>query len=98
MSLREIGKKITARFGATAESAVTRAVEHARGYITHGTLFEELGFFHIGPVDGHNLDVLVPVLKNIKAVEEGPILLHVITRKGHATSRRRSRTTATTAW
>ncbi len=83
MSLREIGKKITARFGATAESAVTRAVEHARGYITHGTLFEELGFFHIGPVDGHNLDVLVPVLKNIKAVEEGPILLHVITRKGH---------------
>jgi 1-deoxy-D-xylulose-5-phosphate synthase len=83
MSLRDMGKRLTAKFGKTVEDSVTRAVEHARGYITHGTLFEELGFYHIGPVDGHNLDVLVPVLKNLKAATEGPILLHVITRKGH---------------
>jgi 1-deoxy-D-xylulose-5-phosphate synthase len=83
MSLRDMGKRLTAKFGKTVEDSVTRAVEHARGYITHGTLFEELGFYHIGPVDGHNLDVLVPVLKNLKSTTEGPILLHVITRKGH---------------
>ena len=83
MSLRDMGKRLTAKFGKTVEDSVTRAVEHARGYITHGTLFEELGFYHIGPVDGHNLDVLVPVLKNLKSATEGPILLHVITRKGH---------------
>jgi 1-deoxy-D-xylulose-5-phosphate synthase len=83
MSLRDMGKRLTAKFGKTVEDSVTRAVEHARGYITHGTLFEELGFYHIGPVDGHNLDVLVPVLKNLKSATDGPILLHVITRKGH---------------
>ncbi len=83
MSLRDMGKRLTAKFGKTVEDSVTRAVEHARGYITHGTLFEELGFYHICPVDGHNLDVLVPVLKNLKSATDGPILLHVITRKGH---------------
>jgi 1-deoxy-D-xylulose-5-phosphate synthase len=83
MSLRDLGKRLTAKFGKTVEDSVTRAMEHARGYITQGTLFEELGFFHIGPVDGHNLDVLVPVLQNVKAAQEGPILVHVITRKGH---------------
>jgi 1-deoxy-D-xylulose-5-phosphate synthase len=83
MSLRDMGKRLTSRFGKTVEESVTRAMEHARGFITHGTLFEELGFYHVGPVDGHNLDVLVPVLKNLKAATDGPILLHVITRKGH---------------
>ena len=83
MSLRDMGKKLTSKFGKTVEQSVTRAIEHARGFVTHGTLFEELGFYHIGPVDGHNLDVLIPVLKNLKAATDGPILLHVITRKGH---------------
>ncbi len=83
MSLRDMGKRLTSKFGKTVEESVTRAMEHARGYLTHGTLFEELGFYHVGPVDGHNLDVLVPVLKNLKAATDGPILLHVITRKGH---------------
>jgi 1-deoxy-D-xylulose-5-phosphate synthase len=83
MSLRDMGKRLTAKFGKTVEESVTRAVEHARGYITHGTLFEELGFYHVGPVDGHNLDVLVPILQNLKAATDGPILLHVITKKGH---------------
>ncbi len=82
-SIRDIGKRLTARFGKTVEDSVTRAVEHARGYLTHGTLFEELGFFHIGPVDGHNLDHLVPVLRNVRDAKDGPILVHVITRKGH---------------
>jgi 1-deoxy-D-xylulose-5-phosphate synthase len=83
MSLRDMGKRLTAKFGKTVEESVTRAMEHARGFITHGTLFEELGFYHVGPVDGHNLDVLVPILQNLKAATDGPILLHVITRKGH---------------
>jgi 1-deoxy-D-xylulose-5-phosphate synthase len=83
MSLRDLGKRLTAKFGKTVEDSVTRAMEHARGYITHGTLFEELGFYHIGPIDGHNLDVLIPVLQNAKAAQDGPILVHVITRKGH---------------
>ncbi len=83
MSLRDMGKRLTSKFGKTVEDSVTRAMEHARGFLTHGTLFEELGFYHVGPVDGHNLDVLVPVLKNLKAATDGPILLHVITRKGH---------------
>ncbi|MGL4438203.1 MAG: 1-deoxy-D-xylulose-5-phosphate synthase [Bosea sp. (in: a-proteobacteria)] len=83
MSLRDMGKRLTAKFGKTVEESVTRAIEHARGFITHGTLFEELGFYHVGPVDGHNLDVLVPILQNLKAATDGPILLHVITRKGH---------------
>ncbi len=83
MSMRDLGKRLTSKFGKTVEESVTRAVEHARGYITHGTLFEELGFYHVGPIDGHNLDVLVPVLQNLKAAKDGPILLHVITRKGH---------------
>jgi 1-deoxy-D-xylulose-5-phosphate synthase len=83
MGLRDVMKKMTSAFGKTVEDSVTRAVEHARGYITQGTLFEELGFFHVGPVDGHNLDVLVPVLQNLKTAQQGPILLHVITRKGH---------------
>ncbi len=83
MSLRDVGKRLTRRFGKTVDDAVTRAMGHARGYFTNGTLFEELGFMHIGPVDGHNLDQLIPILQNVKAAKEGPILVHVMTRKGH---------------
>ncbi|MDP7601770.1 MAG: 1-deoxy-D-xylulose-5-phosphate synthase, partial [Rhodospirillales bacterium] len=58
--------------------------EYARGILTGGTLFEELGFFYIGPVDGHNIDHLLPLLKNLRDTEEeGPVLLHVVTKKGH---------------
>jgi 1-deoxy-D-xylulose-5-phosphate synthase len=57
-------------------------VEHARGYVTGGTLFEELGFYHIGPIDGHNLEHLIPVLRNVRDHGEGPVLIHVITQKG----------------
>jgi 1-deoxy-D-xylulose-5-phosphate synthase len=82
MSLRDVGKRLSKKFGKTIDAAVTRAVEHTRGYMTNGTLFEELGFIHIGPIDGHNLDYLVPILENVKNFPDGPVLIHVITQKG----------------
>lgn len=82
MGMRELGKKMTAYLGKRVDRAITRAVEHARGYVTGGTMFEELGFYHIGPIDGHDLSSLVPVLKNVRDNAKGPVLIHVITRKG----------------
>ncbi|MBN9079101.1 MAG: 1-deoxy-D-xylulose-5-phosphate synthase [Rhizobiales bacterium 65-79] len=82
LNIRDIGKKLTSYLGKRAENAVSRAVEHARGYVTGGTLFEELGFYHIGPIDGHNLEHLIPVLRNVRDHGEGPVLIHVITQKG----------------
>ncbi|MDN2582717.1 1-deoxy-D-xylulose-5-phosphate synthase [Aquibium sp. ELW1220] len=79
---RDFGKKLTSYLGKSVDRAITRAVEHARGYVTGGTLFEELGFFHIGPIDGHNLEHLIPVLKNVRDNGAGPILIHVVTQKG----------------
>jgi 1-deoxy-D-xylulose-5-phosphate synthase len=80
--IRDFGKKLTSYLGKRVDRAVTRAVEHARGYVTGGTLFEELGFFHIGPIDGHDLEHLVPVLRNVRDNGTGPILIHVVTQKG----------------
>ena len=82
MGFREIGKKLTAYLGKRVDRAITRAVEHARGYVTGGTLFEELGFYHIGPIDGHDLSSLLPVLRNVRDNAKGPVLIHVVTRKG----------------
>lgn len=82
MGMREVGKKLTAYLGKTVDRAITRAVEHARGYVTGGTLFEELGFYHIGPIDGHNFDHLLPVLRNVRDNGQGPVLIHVVTQKG----------------
>ena len=79
---REFGKKMTSYLGKRMDRAITRAVEHARGYVTGGTLFEEMGFYHIGPIDGHNLEHLVPVLKNVRDNGTGPVLVHVMTQKG----------------
>src|SRR6202008_5180208 len=56
--------------------------EYARGLVTGGTLFDELGFFYVGPIDGHNIDHLLPVLKNVRDMQNGPILVHVVTQKG----------------
>ena len=82
-SLRHLGKEITKRFPRSLGNAARRAEEYARGLVTGGTLFEELGFFYVGPIDGHNLDHLLPVLKNVRdAEDEGPILIHVVTQKG----------------
>jgi len=82
LSIRDFGKKLTAYLGKRMDRAITRAVEHARGYVTGGTMFEELGFFHVGPIDGHNLEHLIPVLKNVRDNHDGPVLVHVVTQKG----------------
>ena len=79
---RNFGKRITAYLGHRLDRAITRAVEHVRGYVTGGTMFEELGFYHIGPIDGHDLNHLVPVLRNVRDNAKGPVLIHVVTRKG----------------
>ncbi|MCQ8280174.1 1-deoxy-D-xylulose-5-phosphate synthase, partial [Acetobacteraceae bacterium KSS8] len=83
LSLRELGGKVARRLPTTIERTAKRADEYARGMLTGGTLFEELGFYYIGPIDGHNMDHLLPVLRNLRdADEQGPVLLHVITQKG----------------
>ena len=82
-TLRQFAKGVVSHFPKSLETAAKRAEEFARGMVTGGTLFEELGFYYVGPVDGHNLDQLLPVLKNVRdRAETGPILLHVVTQKG----------------
>ncbi|TDW36609.1 1-deoxy-D-xylulose-5-phosphate synthase [Rhizobium azibense] len=82
MGFRDFGKKLTAYLGKKVDRALTRAVEHARGYVTGGTMFEEMGFYHIGPIDGHSFEHLLPVLRNVRDNAEGPVLIHVVTQKG----------------
>ncbi|MBB3454249.1 1-deoxy-D-xylulose-5-phosphate synthase [Rhizobium sp. BK313] len=82
MGFRDFGKKLTAYLGKNVDRAITRAVEHARGYVTGGTMFEEMGFYHIGPIDGHSFDHLLPVLRNVRDHAQGPVLIHVVTQKG----------------
>src|SRR5581483_1732614 len=81
-TLRDAGKQITAHRGKTIDQSITRGVEHARGFVTGGTLFEELGFVYVGPIDGHSLDHLLPVLKNMRDADLGPVRIHVVTQKG----------------
>lgn len=83
-SMRHFAGEILKKFPRQIEERARRAEEYARGIVTGGTMFEELGFFYVGPVDGHNLDHLLPVLKNLRDEKEpGPVLLHVVTKKGH---------------
>ncbi|MDB5717587.1 MAG: 1-deoxy-D-xylulose-5-phosphate synthase [Sphingomonas bacterium] len=82
LSLREIAKKFARRLPTPLHTAARKADEYARGMTMGGTLFEELGFYYVGPIDGHNLDHLIPVLENVRDAEEGPILVHVVTKKG----------------
>jgi len=82
LKLRDVGKQLTHHLPKVLDRAITRAIEHARTYVTGGTLFEELGFYYVGPIDGHNLDHLLPVLRNVRDAEIGPILVHVVTQKG----------------
>ena len=82
-SMRHLGRELAEKFPKPLADAAKRAEEYARGIMTGGTLFEELGFFYIGPIDGHNLEHLLPILKNVRDAEEpGPILVHVVTKKG----------------
>ena len=80
--LRNIGKKLAHLLPRPMEIGAKRAEEYARGMVTGGTLFEELGFYYVGPIDGHNLDHLIPVLENVRDTRNGPILVHVVTKKG----------------
>ncbi|MDR6852071.1 1-deoxy-D-xylulose-5-phosphate synthase [Sphingomonas sp. BE123] len=82
LSLRTLARKITGRISRRLTSAASKAEEYARGLATGGTLFEELGFYYVGPIDGHNLDHLIPVLENVRDAKEGPVLVHVVTKKG----------------
>ena len=83
MSLRHIAKEVARHFPKPLEDAARRAEELARGFVTGGTLFEEMGFYYVGPIDGHNIDHLLPVLKNVRDTKEpGPILVHAVTQKG----------------
>jgi 1-deoxy-D-xylulose-5-phosphate synthase len=81
-TLRDIGKGIAHRLSRPLERKVEQVEGFARSFLAGGTLFEELGFYYVGPVDGHNLDDLLPVLKNIRDIDSGPVLLHVVTQKG----------------
>ena len=83
-SMRHFAKDLASKFPRQIEEAASKVDEYARGMVTGGTLFEELGFYYVGPVDGHNLDHLLPVLRNLRDdKEKGPVLLHVVTEKGH---------------
>ena len=83
LSLRDLAARMAKRFPKGLERTARRAEEYARGILTGGTLFEELGFYYVGPIDGHNLDHLLPVLRNVRDAEDaGPVLIHVITQKG----------------
>ena len=83
VGLRKIAKKLAQRLSRRVHNAASKAEEFARGMAMGGTLFEELGFYYVGPIDGHNLDQLIPVLENVRDNAEGPVLVHVVTKKGH---------------
>ncbi len=83
LSMREIGKKAVAKLPPPLKEAARKAEEYTRGFWTGGTLFGEMGFYYVGPIDGHNFDHLLPVLENVKnSAHPGPILIHVVTKKG----------------
>jgi 1-deoxy-D-xylulose-5-phosphate synthase len=83
VSLRHLAKDIAEHFPRPLKEAARRAEEYARGLVTGGTLFEELGFYYVGPIDGHNLDHLLPVLENLRDIGgDKPVLVHVVTQKG----------------
>jgi 1-deoxy-D-xylulose-5-phosphate synthase len=81
-SLRKVGKSVAKVLPKPLQEAARKAEEYARGMVTGGTLFEELGFYYVGPIDGHDLDALVPILKNVREIKDKPVLVHVVTQKG----------------
>ncbi|PKR88863.1 1-deoxy-D-xylulose-5-phosphate synthase [Pleomorphomonas diazotrophica] len=82
LTLREAMKQLAFNLPKGLRQKAQRAEEYARGFLTGGTLFEELGFYYVGPIDGHNLNHLLPVLRNVRNAKDGPVLLHVVTKKG----------------
>ena len=82
LSLRELAKRLSRRLPEPLQRAARLTDEYARGMAMGGTLFEELGFYYVGPIDGHNLEQLIPVLENVRDAASGPCLIHVVTQKG----------------
>jgi 1-deoxy-D-xylulose-5-phosphate synthase len=80
--VRKLGKEVANHLPRPLKDMARKAEEYARGMATGGTLFEELGFYYVGPIDGHNLEHLVPVLRNVQQIDDGPVLVHVVTQKG----------------
>ena len=78
--LRRFAKSVVKPMG--LENPARKAEEYLRGFAMGGTMFEELGFYYVGPIDGHDLDVLIPVLENVKQMQR-PVLVHIVTHKGH---------------
>jgi 1-deoxy-D-xylulose-5-phosphate synthase len=81
-SFRGVAKQLARRLPRFFYDKARRTEEYGRGFFTGGTLFEELGFYYVGPIDGHNLDHLLPILKNVRDMQNGPVLVHVVTKKG----------------
>jgi 1-deoxy-D-xylulose-5-phosphate synthase len=81
-TVRRLGKEVVSRLPRPLKDMARKAEEYARGMATGGTFFEEMGFYYVGPIDGHNLEHLVPVLENVKKINDGPVLIHVVTQKG----------------
>ncbi|MDD9910530.1 MAG: 1-deoxy-D-xylulose-5-phosphate synthase [Ahrensia sp.] len=81
-SLRETAKQINAKLPKVFAETARKTEEYARGFLSGGTMFEELGFYYVGPIDGHDLSVLLPVLRNVRNSPHGPILIHIVTEKG----------------
>jgi 1-deoxy-D-xylulose-5-phosphate synthase len=82
LGLRSLASKFAKKLSRRVHSTLDKAEEYTRGMVTGGTLFEELGFYYVGPIDGHNLDHLIPVLENVRDSDQGPVLIHVVTTKG----------------
>jgi 1-deoxy-D-xylulose-5-phosphate synthase len=82
LSLRDFARRVARRLPDTLHRAARKADEYTRGWVTGGTLFEELGFYYVGPVDGHDIETLVRILQNVRDADEGPMLVHVVTKKG----------------
>ncbi len=82
LGLRSLASRLSKKLSRKVHDGLEKAEEYARGMVTGGTLFEELGFYYVGPIDGHNLDHLIPVLENVRDSEQGPVLIHVVTQKG----------------
>jgi 1-deoxy-D-xylulose-5-phosphate synthase len=83
LELRDLARRLSRKLPEPLHYAAKKTDEFARGMAMGGTLFEELGFYYVGPIDGHNLDHLIPVLENVRDASEGPCLIHVVTKKGH---------------
>ena len=82
LTLRRIAQKVARKLPKRLHVMARRWEEYSRGFWTGGTLFEELGFYYVGPVDGHNVERLVKILENVRDADEGPMLVHVVTKKG----------------